>query len=139
MKVQCYHFTKNGTASGLAEQMARHFQLKCDKIPPSFQPEREHIVFVITEPDSAPESALIKFLNTLTTAKTRNVAFCFCGEGDKGLDKMKAAIEDKGVNIISDTLIVPVQKKLFKGKFVADEDAKKAITWAEGIIESLRQ
>lgn len=139
MKVQCYHFTKNGTASGLAEKMARHFQLKCDKIPPSFQPEKEHIVFIITEPDSAPESALIKFLNTLTTAKTRNVAFIMVGEDTKGLDKLKAAIKDEGVHIFDDTYLCPVQKKLFKGKFVEDGEASKAIAWAEAQIESLHQ
>ena len=138
MKVQCYHFTKNGTASALAEKMARHFQLKCDKIPPSFQPDREAVVFVITEPDSAPESALLKFLNTLTTDKTRNVAFAMIGGGDKGLDKMKAAIKDEKVNILDNVFMCGVQKKLFKGKFVADEDVQKAIDWAQGIIDGLR-
>ena len=138
MKVQCYHFTKNGTASALAEKMARHFQLKCDKIPPSFQPEREAVVFIITEPDSAPESALLKFLNTLTVDKTKTVAFAMIGGGDKGLDKMKAAIADDKVKIHDDVFMCNVQKKMFKGKFVSDEDTQKAIDWAQNIIDSLR-
>lgn len=137
MKVQCYHFTKDGTASAVAEKMARHFNLKCDKIPPSFQPEREVVVYIITEPDGQPESALIKFLNTLTTAKTKSVAFALIGGGDKGLDKMKAAVTDPGVKIHDDVFSCGVQKKLFKGKFVEDADVEKAIEWAGRVYDSM--
>ncbi len=137
MKVQCYHFTKDGTSSAVAEKLARHFQIKCDKIPPSFQPDHEFVVYIITEPDSAPESALLKFLGTLTTAKTKSVAFAMIGGGDKGLDKMKAAIKDDKVQIHENVFTCGVQKKLFKGKFVDEADVQKAISWAEDIYNSM--
>lgn len=137
MKVQCYHFTKNGTSASLAEKVSRHFQLKCDKIPPSFQPDHEAVVFIMTEPDSQPESALIKFLNTITKDKTKTIAFAMVGTSTKGLDKIKAAVNDEDITIHDEVFTCGFQKKLFKGKSISDEDVQNCIKWMDKIIESM--
>ena len=140
MKVQVLYFSKAGNATTVGDGIARHLKCKQDAIPPAYPAENEKIVFVGVDYKGKVEKKLMDFCNTLTTARTSNVAFFAVSKnGSADLSAYKAAVAANGVNVIDD--VYNCQGKfLFSGKGKPDQnDVNAAIAWADKVIDSISQ
>lgn len=140
MKVQVLYFSKGGNSTTIGDGIARHLKCKQDAIPPAYPAENEKIVFVGVDYKAKSEKKLMDFCNTLTPARTANVAFFAVSKnGQADVSAYKAAVAANGVNVI-DEVFNCQGKFLFSGKGKPDQnDVNAAIAWADKVIDSISQ
>lgn len=137
MKVQSYYSSKAGNSYQIAAVIAKENSVKVDQIPPAYQPENERVVFISVEANN-PDTKVPKFLNTLTLAKCKSVAFSIVGNDTKGMiAEYKKIVEGLGIKVHENVYECPVASGLFKKGKVTEEQLKGALEWSKKIMEAM--
>lgn len=135
MKLQCYHITRSGYAMAVCERAAAKYQIKTDRVPPGYQPEREAVVFILLDAGYV-ESTVLNFCKSLNTSKTKSVALAVLGKDEEGLDSLKEAIETTGVPIHEEIFKATIHKGgLFKKAKISDEQINDCLAWMDRILD----
>jgi len=135
MKGRSLHYSKTGDAQVIAAEIGRIHQCVSDKIPSAYPCDGEKLVFIGAEMGKKPEKAIEDFCRALTPSRTKNVAFYVInGTGDvSGLDEIKKALTDNGVNVVA-VKGIEVKSGLFKKGKITQEDIDATLAWAGEIV-----
>ncbi len=138
MKAKSLHFSKRGTVQPIASEIGRVYQCVCDQIPPAYPCEGEKVVFIGVEMGGKLPAPVDHFCRDLNPSRAKNVAFYLINGSVDGLNSIKSELENHGVHMVDDVLTLEVKSSLFKKGSVTDDDVKKALAWAEKVVENLK-
>lgn len=138
MKAKSLHFSKRGTVQPIASEIGRVYQCVCDQIPPAYPCEGEKVVFIGVEMGGKLPAPVDHFCRDLNPSRAKNVAFYLINGSVDGLNSIKSELENHGVHMVDDVLTLEVKNSLFKKGSVTDDDVKKALAWAEKVVENLK-
>ncbi len=138
MKAKSLHFSKRGTVQPIASEIGRVYQCVCDQIPPAYPCEGEKVVFIGVEMGGKLPVPVDHFCRDLNPSRAKNVAFYLINGSVDGLNSIKSELENHGVHMVDDVLTLEVKSSLFKKGSVTDDDVKKALAWAEKVVENLK-
>ncbi len=138
MKAKSLHFSKRGTVQPIASEIGRVYQCVCDQIPPAYPCEGEKVVFIGVEMGGKLPAPVDYFCRDLNPSRAKNVAFYLINGSVDGLNSIKSELENHGVHMVDDVLTLEVKSSLFKKGSVTDDDVKKALAWAEKVVENLK-
>ena len=138
MKAKSLHFSKRGTVQPIASEIGRVYQCVCDQIPPAYPCEGEKVVFIGVEMGGKLPAPVDHFCRDLNPSRAKNVAFYLINGSLDGLNSIKSELENHGVHMVDDVLTLEVKSSLFKKGSVTDDDVKKALAWAEKVVENLK-
>ena len=137
MKARVHYVSPKGAAETIAEVLAR--ECKCVKEPllPAYMPENVAIMFLGCEGTKADKTTL-EFINSLNKNRVANAALYCCNpkKSDAPIAQMKAALEARGVNVMSQTFVAPC-KGMFGGKNPGEAECAEAKEFAQKVIKEL--
>ena len=137
-KMRAMYYPEGSNAQSIAVKIAEDQKVnrdRIDKIPPAYNVEKERLVFIGVELKGSLKP-VVDFCKNLNPDRAKNVAFYVIGGSADKIKEARAAVEQKGVNVVGNVFECP-STGLFK-KAVADGDVKKVVAWAAEIVESLR-
>lgn len=138
MKAKSLHFSKHGTVQPIASEIGRVYQCVCDQIPPAYPCEGEKVVFIGVEMGGKLPGPVDHFCRDLNPTRAKNVAFYLVSGSVDGLSSIKSELENHGVHVVDDVLTLDLKSSLFKKANPTDADIKKALDWAEKVVNNLK-
>ena len=139
MKAKSLHFPKHGTVQPMAAEIGRVHQCVCDQIPPAYPCEGEKVVFIGVDMTNKVPGPVENFCRDLNPTRAKNVAFYLINGKPEALDGLKKDLEGRGVHMVDDVLVVEVKSSFFKKGSVTDADIKKALDWAQNVVDNKLQ
>ena len=136
MKAKSLHFSKRGTVQPIAAEIGRVFQCVCDQIPPAYPCGGEKVVFIGVDMSGKVPAPVDHFCRDLNESRTKNVAFYLINGQPSALEDLKAAMAANGVHMVDDVLQIEVKSSFFKKGSVTDADIKKALDWADNVVNN---
>ena len=135
IKMKIFHYPETGKMATFANGLSAEFDVKCDKIPPAYNCDKERLLIAGISTGKSFSPDLSMFLRGLTKDQVQNVAI-FTDSKDDVIEAMKANIEGAGAKV--------VDVKKVKGSFlpflsgVKPEEMAELKAWANSVIESIK-
>ncbi len=135
IKMKIFHYPENGKMATFANGLSEEFDVKCDKIPPAYNCDKDRLLIAGISTGKNFSADLSMFLRGLTKDQVQNVAI-FTDSTDEVIAAMKANIETAGAKV--------VDVKKVKGNFlpflkgVKPEEMADLKAWANTVIENLK-
>lgn len=143
MKTWVLYYSKGGNTKKVAEAIAEELEvLKTEQVPPAYPPENVQLLFLGTGVYAGkPDPKMVEFIRTLNSNRVKNaVVFGTTGGNDNSaIDKVKALLKEKGINVIDETFTCKGKYFIFFNRKKPDgEDLKAAKAFARKIYDSLK-
>ncbi len=135
IKMKILHYPESGKMATFANGLSQEFDIKCDKIPPAYNCDKDRLLIAGISSGKNFSSSLSMFLRGLSKDRVQNVAI-FTDSNDEAIAAMKATIESAGATV--------VDIKKVKGSFlpflknVKPEEMADLKAWANAVIENLK-
>ena len=133
IKMKIFHYPENGKMATFANGLSQEFDVKCDKIPPAYNCDKDRLLIAGIASKKNFADDLSMFLRGLSKDRVQNVAI-FTDSNDAAIAAMKETIEAAGATV--------VDVKKVKGSFlpflksVKPEEMEELKAWAHGVIEN---
>ena len=116
IKGRVHYVSPKGSAEMVAEAIAREMQLVKEPLLPAYMPENIALMFLGCEGTKADKTTL-SFINSLNKDRVANAALFACNgkKSDAACQEMKAALEARGVNVLSKFFVCNGKGGLFAG------------------------
>ena len=133
--MKIFHYPETGKMATFASGLSAEFDVKCDKIPPAYNCDKERLLIAGISTGKNFSADLSMFLRGLTKEQVQNVAI-FTDSKDDVVATMKSYIEGAGAKV--------VDVKKVKGSFlpflsgVKPEEMEDLKAWAKKVIEDIQ-
>lgn len=94
------------------------------------------MVFIGVDMSGKVPAPVDHFCRDLNESRTKNVAFYLINGQPSALEDLKAAMAANGVHMVDDVLQIEVKSSFFKKGSVTDADIKKALDWADNVVNN---
>lgn len=135
IKMKILHYPENGKMATFAAGLSEEYDVKCDKIPPAYNCDKERLLIAGISSGKNFSDDLSMFLRGLTKAQVQNVAI-FTNSKDDAIEAMKTTIETAGATVVDVKKVKGSFLPFLKG--VKPEEMAELKAWANGVIESLK-
>lgn len=141
-KMRVLHYAPGGNADNLSAAIARTQETTCDQIPPAYNCENEKLAIICAEVGKKADDKLVNFVNHLTSARVKNIAFLTVSSASPEAAKaaiapLKDMAEKNNIHVLDDIFQCTVKGGLFKKGKVTQADIENAVDWADKIVNSL--
>ena len=135
IKMKIFHYPENGKMATFASGLSAEFDVKCDKIPPAYNCDKERLLIAGISTGKNFSADLSMFLRGLTKDQVQNVAI-FTDSKDDVIEAMKANIEGAGATVVDVKKVKGSILPFLKG--VKPEEMAELTAWAHTVIENLK-
>lgn len=135
IKMKILHYPENGKMATFASGLSEVYDVKCDKIPPAYNCDKERLLIAGISSKKNFSDDLSMFLRGLTKEQVQNVAI-FTDSKDDAIDAMKAAIESAGAKVVDVKKVKGAPLPFLKG--VKAEEMEDLKAWANTVIENIK-
>ena len=135
IKMKIFHYPENGKMATFANGLSQDFDVKCDKIPPAYNCDKDRLLIAGIASKKNFADDLSMFLRGLSKDRVQNVAI-FTPSDDEAIAAMKAAIEGAGANVVDVKKVKGSPLPFLKG--VKAEEMEDLKAWAKGVVENLK-
>ena len=135
IKMKILHYPESGKIATFASGLCQEFQVKCDKIPPAYNCDKDRLLIAGISSGKDFSSPLSMFLRGLSKDRVQNVAI-FTDSNDAAIAAMKETIEAAGATVVDIKKVKGSFLPFLKG--VKAEEMEDLKAWAHGVIENLK-
>lgn len=137
MKARVHYVSPKGAAETIAETLARECRCVKEPLLPAYMPENIAIMFLGCEGTKADKTTL-EFIKSLNKNRVANAALFTCNakKSPAAIEQMKAALEQQGVHVMSQTFVTTA-KGVFGGKNPGAAECEEAKAFAQSVIKEL--
>ena len=135
IKMKILHYPENGKMATFANGLSKEYDVKCDKIPPAYNCDKERLLIAGISSKKNFSDDLSMFLRGLTKGQVQNVAI-FTDSKDDAIEAMKTTIETAGATVVDVKKVKGSILPFLSG--VKPEEMAELTAWANGVIENLK-
>ncbi len=137
MRTKIYYAGDKPSIQEVATVIAQEFKLPAEQLQPAYMPEGLAIGFIGTEDHGGkPHKVAIEFAKTLDP-KRMAAAAIFCASPKKDgacLKELRATLEERGIKVLPEELIVHGKGGFLSGKNPTEEDLEAARKFANACM-----
>ena len=131
MRTKIYYAGDKPSIQEVATVIAQEFKLPAEQLQPAYMPEGLAIGFIGTEDHGGkPHKVAIEFAKTLDP-KRMAAAAIFCAS----LKELRATLEERGIKVLPEELIVHGKGGFLSGKNPTEEDLEAARKFANACMD----
>ncbi|MEG2388277.1 MAG: hypothetical protein RSC90_06915 [Clostridia bacterium] len=134
MRTRVYYVSPKGSAEKIAGAIARAVKCACEPLLPAYMPENVGIMFLGCEGTKA-DKVTLDFISVLNPDRVAHAALFHCGKDANALGQMRAALTQRGIEVLDMTLSTPL-KGMFGGR-PTDADCARATLFALDCMQFL--
>ncbi|MEF9894465.1 MAG: hypothetical protein RR843_01660 [Clostridia bacterium] len=134
MTTRVYYVSPKGSAEKIAGAIARAVKCACEPLLPAYMPENVGIMFLGCEGTKA-DKVTLDFISVLNPDRVAHAALFHCGKDANALGQMRAALTQRGIEVLDMTLSTPL-KGVFGGR-PTEADCARATLFALDCMQFL--
>lgn len=135
IKMKILHYPENGKMATFANGLSQEFGVKCDKIPPAYNCDKDRLLIAGISSGKNFSDSLAMFLRGLSKERVQNVAI-FTDSNDEAIAAMKTNIENAGATVVDVKKVKGSFLPFLKG--VKPEEMADLKAWANSVVENLK-